>query len=108
MKKRFNSKSNYSYDKLLVIIFVTTTLVIFIYSLNRVSENTLLKQRESLENAINKSIVACYASEGYYPENIEYILENYGIQYDKNKFYINYLSFASNRRPDIDVIVVGE
>ena len=62
------------------------------------------KQAESLENALRRSIVQCYAIEGVYPPNDRYLEEHYGLVYDKSRFYIDYQSIGSNLYPDVTVL----
>ena len=45
--------------------------VIFYGGVLSVSDDTVKRQRESLENAINRDISFCYAMEGRYPESLE-------------------------------------
>jgi hypothetical protein len=47
--------------------------------------------------------VECYALEGRYPENVEYLIEHYNISVDESKYYVYYNVFASNIMPDITV-----
>lgn len=58
-----------------------------------------------LKDAIYRSSVQCYAIEGYYPPNIEYLENNYGLVVDHNKYVINYSVFASNIMPEIEVFL---
>jgi len=62
------------------------------------------KAKEQLEAAVRRAAVACYAAEGAYPENLEYMQEHYGIQYDEKRYTIMYEVFASNLMPDITVL----
>jgi hypothetical protein len=58
---------------------------------------------ETIEAAIRKAAVQCYALEGSYPPNIEYLEKNYGITIDKSRYYYYYNIFASNIMPEIGV-----
>ena len=51
----------------LVIVFV------FLQGISSISEGTRKRQRESLENAIMRSVTHCYAVEGAYPADLEYL-----------------------------------
>ena len=50
----------------------------------------------------------CYALEGTYPPNLQYLEEHYGLTYDKKRFYVDYLAIGSNFFPDVTVIVLAE
>lgn len=57
-----------------------------------------------LENALRKGCAECYAVEGAYPPNLEYLEEHYGIQVDEIKYTVYYSMFAWNLMPDITVL----
>ena len=46
-------------------------LLLFISGIDSFSDSTRRHQKESLERALNRSIVYCYATEGTYPESLE-------------------------------------
>lgn len=57
------------------------------------------------KQALERSAVMCYASEGYYPPSLSYITENYGVQVDENEYLVKYEVFAANQFPEIAVVV---
>ncbi|ADL03904.1 hypothetical protein [Lacrimispora saccharolytica] len=67
------------------------------------SEKADARGAETLRDAIRRASVQCYAIEGRYPPNVEYLEENYGIQIDRNRYDVFYSGFASNFMPDITV-----
>ena len=56
---------------------------------------------------IRNAAIGCYASEGRYPQSIEYLVEHYGLIYDEDRYSVLYDAFASNIMPDIDVRIRG-
>ena len=62
------------------------------------------RQKESLENALWRGVTQYYALEGHYPETLDDLTENCGIQYDKKQFFIDYQIAGANILPDITVI----
>lgn len=59
---------------------------------------------ETLKKAIRRASVQCYAIEGRYPPNVQYLQDNYGVQIDDKRYYVFYIGFASNVMPDITVV----
>lgn len=57
-----------------------------------------------LTEALRRGAVACYAQEGFYPPDADFLLEYSGIHYDPDRYWIHYEIFASNLMPDITVI----
>lgn len=60
------------------------------------------------EDNIRKAVVSCYTIEGRYPDNFQYLTENYGVHIDEDKYYVHYEVFASNIMPEITVVERGE
>ncbi|MBA4700842.1 MAG: hypothetical protein H2212_15580 [Ruminococcus sp.] len=107
---RFQYKKNqYTYRRLILSICVFLLIVIFFYQgIDSLSESSLRRQRESLENALNRSITYCYAVEGSYPQSLAYLKEHYGLTYNENKFFVDYRVSGANVLPDVTVIEMEE
>ncbi len=71
-------------------------------------QSTDAKQQEEAlriaEESILRGAVSCYALEGFYPPDYEYLKEHYGIRVDEEKYTVFYSVFASNMMPDVTVI----
>lgn len=61
---------------------------------------------ESLETALRRSVVHCYATEGFYPPSLEYLEEHYGLTYDKERYWIDYQPVGTNLMPDMTVLEI--
>lgn len=72
-----------------------------------VEQKTLLQRQENVRSAVLRAAVACYSVEGVYPDNVEYLVEHYGLRYDTETFILQYDAFAENILPDIRVLVRG-
>lgn len=57
-----------------------------------------------LEDALRRSCAACYASEGYYPPDLDYLKEHYGLQIDEKRYTVLYRAFAENLMPEITIL----
>lgn len=57
-----------------------------------------------LEETLRRSCVACYAAEGVYPPDLDYLKEHYGLQIDERRYTVKYSAFAENLMPDITVL----
>ena len=58
-------------------------------------------------DAVKNAALTCYAAEGSYPENLEYLREHYKLAYNQEKFIVEYDAFASNLMPTINVLERG-
>ena len=103
--KRFyyNSSGNWIKQLLSVSAFLVLFFLFFL-GISGISEETSQKQTETLRLAVSRGIAHCYATEGHYPESLEYLIEYYGITYDTNKYFIDYQIFGENIYPDVTII----
>ena len=80
---------------------------IFLGGLSGMQAKTEEQQIKLLADALHRAAVSCFAIEGQYPASVQYILDNYGVVYDENKYIIVYQVFASNIAPTIQVLPIG-
>lgn len=75
-----------------------------LFSFQNANENIGLHQKQSLEKALYRGIMECYAMEGRYPQSVDYLVDEYHIIYDENTFEIDYEIVASNIMPSVLVL----
>ena len=88
----------------IVLLAVLLVGVFMISAISGMGNSTGEEERSRLETAIRRAAVSCYATEGFYPPNLEYLVEEYGVQIDESKFNVFYVVEGSNLMPRIDVI----
>ncbi len=76
---------------------------IFLYGITGIAQKSTEEGAANLQKAIKRACVQCYAIEGRYPSSVDYLVDNYGIQIDTDKYAVFYEGFASNLMPDITV-----
>lgn len=64
-------------------------------------------QTQFVTEAVHNAALTCYAVEGAYPNNLEYLRTHYGLAYDQDRYLVTYSAFASNLLPEIYVTEVG-
>ena len=85
-------------------LLLIALLIVYMYTaINNAQKKSNAESFKILSDAIMRSAVQCYAIEGFYPPNIEYLEQNYGLLVDHDKYFISYSVFASNIIPDIDL-----
>jgi len=92
---------------ILLLPAVLAVVLLFSTALSNLREGRNSEGRQHLEEAVRRSAVACYAAEGIYPPNLEYLEKHYGIQVDRERYTVIYEVFASNLMPDITVLENG-
>jgi len=90
----------------LSLLLTVIVLLFCIIGIQSVENTTSQKQLESLENAVNRGVIQCYAIEGTYPPNLDYLKEHYGLTYDETRYFVDYQIFSSNMLPDITIIAL--
>ena len=103
--KRFSHEKTYSWIKhaLSIALFLAVFLV-FTLGISGVSDQTSEQRAESLEMSISRGIAHCYATEGRYPESLDYLLAHYHISYDTDEFFVDYQVLGENIFPDVTII----
>jgi len=93
--------------RILLLSFTVLLLILSVPIANLIKDRNTEYQMEQVESAIQRSLNLCYAQEGFYPAQLDYLIENYGLIVDDRLYYVSYKSFASNIRPDITVFRKG-
>lgn len=79
----------------------------FLLGLWSASDTVEAEQLRMAEESIRRAAVSCYAAEGSYPQNVDYLAEHYGVQLDTRKYVVNYSVMGSNTLPYIEVVPKG-
>lgn len=103
-KKRGSNKGAF-----ITLLLFAVIVLVFLLVLNSVSMKSEEQQAASLENAVRRAVVTCFAIEGRYPPSLSYLADNYGMKtvLDNDRYIVSYSAFASNVFPDIAVLKVG-
>ena len=73
---------------------IIAALLWFFSALSGVRRGQGEEGRRQLEDALRRAAVACYAAEGIYPPDAEYMAEHYGVQIDEERYTVFYEIFA--------------
>lgn len=91
--------------KVLISVFATgAVLSFFLAALSNLKKESGAEGKAQLEQAIKRGAVTCYATEGIYPPDLEYLKEHYGLRVDESRYTVIYEVFAENLMPDITVL----
>lgn len=106
MKHRFETQKGHSLHRnfILSLAVFAAVIFLFLFGVSALSEKADAQELTTLTNALNRSITRCYTLEGSYPPSVAYLVENYGLTYDEDRFYIDYHLIGSNIMPDVTVI----
>lgn len=94
--------------RLVLALIVFAVLLLGVYLLvNKVGSASGQAETELVRDAVRSAVLTCYAVEGAYPTNINYLKEYYGLAYNEEAYKVLYDSFASNVMPSIIVFEIG-
>lgn len=85
---------------MLLFVVAIGILVKGIFYLDYVND---MQNVDLVRQSVKRAAVECYAIEGAYPADVEYLEDNYGVVIDHDKYYVEMEGFASNIMPDIEV-----
>ena len=89
----------------MVISVVALVMVLWFFSaISQVRLGQKVEGAEILEQTIRKAAVTCYATEGIYPPSLEYLVDNYGVLIQEDRYQVFYDGFAENLMPEISVV----
>ena len=79
-------------------------LLAFLSGVSEVAAGHSQEERRQLEDILHRAAVACYSVEGFYPPDLNYLEQHYGIQINRNRYTVSYTPVAENLMPDITVL----
>ena len=91
-----------------VLPLLTTAVVVVWLIIGTLGVSTSVSQRQlaQLNRTVRRYAVQCYALEGRYPENLEYLETQYGLTLDKSLYVYHYRYLGANIFPEIGVFAL--
>jgi len=89
------------------IVLIAAVLVLAVVLIGRISNSQQSAESEIVRQSIKDAAINCYAVEGAYPDDLEYLRENYMLAYNEDRYFVTYNAFSSNHIPDIYVTERG-
>ncbi len=86
------------------LIFVIAFIFMCIANIDGFWDGKQEKSTKSIEDAVRKMALECYALEGSFPPSVEYLKENYGLIVNNDAYFYHYQANGSNMPPDIKVM----
>ena len=78
-----------------------------LFSIRYIENKTSEESVQVVESNIRKAAISCYAIEGAYPQTMDYLEDHYGLQFDHDKYVVEYDIIGSNVMPWIAVAENG-
>ncbi|MDF1617787.1 hypothetical protein [Petrocella sp. FN5] len=90
--------------QIMTLPFLFIMVFLLVGRLSTYNETFTSLNKSALEETVKKYVIQCYASEGSYPPNLDYLSEHYGLILDYEHYIYDYEIFASNIMPNIIVL----
>jgi len=103
----YEQKSRWPRTVALSALGLGLVILLVVLLLGQAGERMYAQQLATLENALRRASVTCYALEGRYPDTLDYLTEHYGVVIDDDRFAVSYNVFARNVMPRIEVNPIG-
>ena len=89
-----------------IAIFIVLILS-FVLLINRITTKNNGRELQIVRDAVKNAALTCYAVEGVYPDDLDYLREHYHLSYNEEKYHVFYEPLASNLMPSIKVAERG-
>lgn len=106
MKNIWTGKRKGGYGRLIIpaVLFIGAAVMVM-YGLDNTSSADERYMAENQRQSIIRAAALCYSSEGSYPENLEYLEDNYGVYVNDDKYTVHYSYVGGNIPPEVIVTV---
>lgn len=101
MRRRFDIRG---FGALIAVAVSIMIIAVISSSLARIEERSRQAGLETAKRAVSSAALQCYALEGSYPTDLNYLADNYGLQLQEEKYVYLYQSFGGTLKPVIEVI----
>lgn len=98
-------KRSYLRGFFITVLAFALVLVIVLFAVESVSSRSDKSRLDMVGDAVRNAALTCYAVEGRYPQSVDYLRDNYGLNYDTGRYIVRYEGFASNIMPEIRVLL---
>ena len=102
-------KMSLSFVSMLVCLAVMAALALLVViNVKEYGSSYNERRLDEIRSTVLSCVSQCYALEGAYPPDLQYLEDNYGLIMDKSRYIYHYEMFASNIFPDVKVLYLRE
>lgn len=98
------NKGRFNFMLLLALSLMLFWIFLFFAMAGNLGASTRKDQALFLRNALEHAITSCYALEGMYPPDLQYMKDHYGLTYNESLFHVSYQPVAANIRPEYFIL----
>ncbi len=98
----------YIISRIFAVLTVFAIIAAILFRMPAYGRKTAYSRAESVEQTVRRYVVQCYASEGGYPPDLEYLAANYGLILNNDSYFYFYSAHGANIAPEVRVFVRRE
>lgn len=91
-------------DAVTAVVLSAAAVAIVAVSITDSNNNRKSENLNIVESGVRRAATECYAVEGFYPDSLQYLIDNYNLHIDENECIVHYSPVSSNIMPEIRVI----
>ena len=88
-------------SQIMTLPFLAIAFFMLVQSASGYTDTSYSISKANVKDIVEKYAIQCYASEGSYPPDLDYLVEHYGLILDEERYIYEYDIFASNIMPEI-------
>jgi len=88
-----------------MMVSILVILALLLVGSRLIEQSSQAEGTRLAEESIHRASVQCYALEGFYPRNLDYLIARYGIMIDQDTYFVHYQYIADNLAPDVTVML---
>ncbi|MEA4854074.1 MAG: hypothetical protein VB082_07345 [Christensenella sp.] len=85
------------------VLCFAVVLMMICFGIANTSGSAGEEQLRMVERSVRRAVASCYAIEGSYPEDLDYLAEHYGLILDREHYIYSYRPVGANLMPEIFV-----
>jgi len=89
---------------ILSVVLLFAIAVVFVFAAGGYRENRRSREVDDIQTAVMHTLVQCYALEGSYPPDLDYLKEHYGLILDRTRYIFHYDIIGANVMPVVHVL----
>lgn len=93
---------------IIAILVFAVLIVAGVALIDGISKKGARSELELVRDAVREAVLTCYAIEGEYPRDLEYLRNNYGLSYNEEHYIVIYeRDGMANVFPSFTVLKIG-
>lgn len=90
--------------QIITLPFIIIVIFLLLGEITSYDEKNDALDQATVKDIVEKYVIQCYAYEGSYPPDLDYLADNYGLILNRKRYIYDYDIFAANIMPEIHIL----